>query len=173
LANETKQDVAVGAPPRGGVAEFRSVQMVSATEEVECLFDRLMPRGWLAPTAWDGPLWGAVDGVPPGVRVPQVDMIDRDQDVLIRVELPGVEKRDLEISVSDSTLVIKGRVSREVKAQKKDYFRSEIAHGHFSRSLFIPAGVDTAKISANLKDGILEVLLPKDESVQHRRVEMK
>ncbi|KXB32699.1 hypothetical protein AT959_00410 [Dechloromonas denitrificans] len=147
--------------------------MFSTNEEVESLFDRLMPRGWLAPTAWDGPLWGAVDEAQPGVRVPQVDMIDRDQDVLIRVELPGVEKRDLEVSVSDSILVIKGRVSREVKVQKNDYFCSEIAHGHFFRSLFIPAGVDAAKISANLKDGILEVLLAKDEKVEHRTVEMK
>ncbi len=173
MANETKQDVAVVAKPRTEVAESRPLSMFSPVEEVERLFDRLMPRGWLAPTAWNWPMWGAFDEMLQSVRVPQMDVIDRDKDILIRVELPGVEKKDLEVSVSDSTLVIKGKVSREVKEQKKDYFRSEIAQGNFSRSLSIPAGVESSKISANLKDGILEVILPKEESAQRRTVEVK
>lgn len=173
MANETRQDAVVGAPTRGGVVESHPANVFSPAEEVERLFDRLMPRGWLAPTAWDGPLWGAADEAQPGVRLPQMDVIERDQNILIRVELPGVEKKDLEISLSDSTLVIKGKVSRPVREQKKAYFCCEIAQGNFSRSLSIPAGVESSKISANLKDGILEVILPKEESAQCRTVEVK
>ena len=100
-------------------------------------------------------------------------MIDRDKDILIRVEVPGVEKKDLDVSLSETALHIQAKVSRELKEQKKDYFRCEIAQGNFSRSLSLPSGVDTSKISANLKDGILEVVLPKEESVQRRSVEVK
>ena len=173
MANESKQDIAVVAKPRTEVAESRPAQMFSPIDEVERLFDRLMPRGWLAPTAWNWPLWGAFDEARQSVRVPKIDVIERDKDILIRVEMPGVEKKDLEVSVSDSALTIKGVVSRASKEQKKDYFRCEIAQGNFSRSLSFPAGVDASNISANLKDGILEVLLPKEESAQRRTVEVK
>lgn len=174
MANETRQDVAVVSKPRSELVEPRSPQLFSPLEEVERLFDRLMSRGWLAaPTSWNWPLWGGLEEAFQSIRVPQIDVIDRDKDVLIRVELPGVDKKDLEISVSDSTLLIKGAVNRETKEQKKDYFRCEIAHGNFSRSLSIPDGVDSSKISATLKDGILEIVLVKHESVQRRTVEVK
>lgn len=173
MANETRQDAVVGAPTRGGGVAFPPANVFSPAEEVERLFDRLMPRGWLAPTAWDGPSWGSPDEAPPGVRVPQIDVIERDQDFLIRAELPGVEKRDLEVSLSDCSLVIKGKVRRELAEHQKDYFRCEIAQGDFSRTLPIPAGVECSQISACLKDGILEVILPKEESAWRRTVEVK
>lgn len=174
MANEAKQDVAVVSKPRSELAEPRSSQMFGPLDEVERLFDRLMPRGWLAaPTSWNWPLWGGLEEAFQSIRIPQMDVIDRDKDILIRVELPGVEKKDLEISVSDSTLVIKGAVSRETKEQKKDYFRSEIAQGNFSRTLSIPPSVDSSKINATLKDGILEIVLAKHEHMQRRTVEVK
>lgn len=173
MANESKQDVAVVSKPRAEVTETRPASLFSPVEEMEHLFDRLMPRGWLVPSAWSWPMWGGFNETLQSVRVPQMDVIDRDKDILIRVEVPGVEKKDLEVSVSDSTLTIKGKVSREVKEQKKDYFRCEISQGNFSRSLSLPSGVDTAKINASLKDGILEIVLAKEESVQRRTVEVK
>ena len=88
------------------------------------------------------------------IRSPQMDVIDRDKDILIRVELPGVEKKDVDVSVSNGTLNIKGGVKRESKEQRKDYFRCEIAQGNFSRSLSIPPGIDKTNIGASLKDGI-------------------
>ena len=174
MANETKQDIAVVSKPLSDLAEARPSQMFSSIEEVERLFERLMPRaGWLAPATWAWPMWGHFDEALQSIRTPQMDVIDRDKDFLIRVELPGVEKKDLEVSVNDRTLSIKGTVSREVKEQKKDYFRCEISQGNYSRTLSIPAGTDSSKISANLKDGILEIVLPKEEGMQRRTVEVK
>lgn len=173
MASDTKHEISVATKPRTEVAEPRPSQMFGPIEEVERLFDRLMPRGWMAPMAWNWPLWGGINESLESIRVPQLDVIDRDKDILIRVEVPGVEKKDLDVSLSDSTLNIKGKISREVKEQKKDYFRCEIAHGNFSRSLSLPSGVDPSKISANLKEGILEITLPKVESVQRRSVEVK
>jgi len=173
MANETKHEVAVSSKPRSEITEPRPLQMFAPVEEVERLFERLMPRGWLAPMAWNWPLWGRGEESFENIRVPQLDVIDRDKDIVIRVELPGVEKKDLDVSLSDSTLNIKGKVSKESKEERKDYFRCEITRGNFSRSLSLPSGVDTSKISANLKEGILEIILPKEESVQRRSVEVK
>lgn len=173
MANETKQDVAVISKPRAELAEARPASMFSPTEEVERLLERLMPRNWLTPMNWNWPLWAGLEETLHSLRQPQMDVVDRDKDILIRLEVPGVEKKNLEVSVSDSTLLIKGAVTREIKEHKKDYMRSEIAHGDFSRTLSLPAGVDSTKIVANLKDGILEISLPKEESFQRRAVEIK
>ena len=174
MTNDTKQEVVVSKKPRTDIAEVQHpVPMVGALEEVERLFDRLMPRSWMSPMAWNWPMWGGLEESLESIRSPQMDVIDRDKDMLIRVELPGVEKKDVDVSVSNGTLNIKGSVKRESKEQRKDYFRCEIAQGNFSRSLSIPLGIDKTNIGASLKDGILEIILPKEEGAQLRAVEVK
>ena len=172
MATETKQEVTVSTKPRTDVAETRPGQIFGPLEEVERLFDRLMPRAWMRPMGWNWPLWSGQESLA-AIRIPQVDVIDRDRDILMRVEVPGVEKKDIEIAVTDNSLIMKGRVTREWKEQRQDYFRCEIEQGDFSRSLALPVGIDTGKISASLKDGVLEIVLPKEESAQRRTVEVK
>lgn len=178
MTNETKQEVTVSTKPRTELRAdvpqvTRPSQMFGALDEVERLFDRLMPRSWMPPMNWNWPMWGAQEESLEAIRTPKMDVVDRDKDVLIHVEMPGVEKKDIEVSMSDSTLNIKGSVRREAKEQRKDYYRCEIAQGNFSRSLSIPGGIDATKISATLKDGILEITLPKEEGAQRRTVEVK
>ncbi|MFZ2855504.1 MAG: Hsp20/alpha crystallin family protein [Rhodocyclaceae bacterium] len=174
MANESKQEVTVSTKPRTEITEARSVSPIfGPLDEVERLFDRLMPRVWMRPMAWNWPSWSALDESLGNARTPQLDVIDRDKEIVLRAEVPGVEKKDIDISIGEGTLTIKGCVSHESKEERKDYFRCEIARGNFSRSLALPSGIDTEKISANLKDGILEVILPKEESAQRRIVEVK
>lgn len=176
MAVETKQEIAVSQRPVSHLAESGKMHKTPAfapMEEVERLFDRLMPATWMRPMAWNWPLWGALDEALEQVRVPQLDVIDRDKEILIRAEVPGVDKKDIQVSLSNSTLNITGCVSKESKEQKKDYVRCEISRGNFSRSLSIPEGVDASKVSASLHDGILEVILPKEASIQRRAVEVK
>lgn len=175
MANDTdtKTEVAVSTTPKSEITELRPAQLFAPLDEVERLFDRLMPRTWMRPMMWNWPVWSGLESAQRNVRVPQLDVIDRDADILIRVELPGVEKKDIDVSISDNTLVIKGGVKHESKEQRKDYFRCEIEQGNFSRSLALPGAVDKAKISANFKDGVLEIILPKEESAQRRSVEVK
>jgi HSP20 family protein len=173
MANETKTDVAVTSKPQTETAESRPSQLLAPLADVERLFDRLMPRSWMRQMGFDWPTWAGLESSLANIRVPQLDVIDRDKDILIRAELPGVEKKDIDVSISDNTLLIKGSVSRESKEQRKDYFRCEIEQGNFSRSVALPSAIDKAKISASLKDGILEVLLPKEENAQRRSVEVK
>lgn len=174
MSNETKQEVVVSKKPRTEIAEVgQPAHMFGALEEVERLFDRLMPRSWISPIGWNWPMWSGIEESLTNIRTPKMDVIDRDQDVLIHVEMPGVEKRDVDISMTNNTLNIKGSIQREAREQRKDYFRCEIAQGNFSRSLAIPAGIDKTRISASLKDGILEITLPKEAEAQRRSVEVK
>lgn len=174
MTNETKHDVVVSSKPRSELPEVhRPTQMFGAIEEVERLFDRLMPRGWMSPMGWNWPMWSGLEEALESTRTPHIDVIDRDKEVLIHVEIPGVDKKDIEVSTSNNTLNIKGSVKREAKEQRKNYFRCEIAQGNFSRSLSLPAGIDKSKINASLKDGILEITLPKEEEAQRRTVEIK
>jgi HSP20 family protein len=160
MTENVKNEISVATKPRTQMAEFPQPSRLSPLDEVERLFDRLMTFNW--------PLWGEEQFK--NIRVPQMDVIDRDMEVLIRVEVPGVEKENLDISVSDNTLSIKGSTRREVKEETEDFYRCEISQGNFSRSMILPGGVDSSKISASLKDGVLEVNLPKTEDVQRRSV---
>lgn len=176
MSNETKQEVVVSTKPRSEIAKTpHASQMFGALDEVERLFDRLMPRSWMPPMSWNWPMWSGLglEESLENIRTPKMDVVDRDKDVLIHLEVPGVDKKDIEVSLTNSTLNIRGSVQRESKEQRKDYFRCEIAQGNFSRSLSMPSGIDTAKISATVKDGILEITLPKEEGAQRRTVEVK
>ena len=101
-------------------------------------------------------------------RMPSVDVIDRDDEVVVRAAVPGYKKEEIEVSVSDSTLTIKGETKSEEKEQKGDYYRSEISRGSFLRTISLPAEVDDAKAKAEMKDGMLELKLPKlEKSKRH------
>lgn len=184
MSTETKQDVAVSSKSRPAqnvavsakpaeIAETLPTQLFSPMREVERMFDRLLPHAWMRPLAVDWPAWSGLEESLKQLRSPRLDVVDRDKDILIRAELPGVEKKDVDVSVSDHVLVIKASVSRESEKKGEGYFRREIAQSDFSRSLALPDGVDTAKISASMKNGMLEIVLPKNESVQRRAVEVK
>lgn len=105
-----------------------------------------------------------------GQRLPSLDVIDRDNEVLVRAEIPGIEKEDINISLTDNLLTIKGQSRSEKKEEKGDYFRHEISSSSFARSVTVPSGVDAAKTIANLKDGVLEITLPKVESSKRRSI---
>jgi len=170
---ENKQEVPVVEKPNTEIAETLPSNLFSPIREMERLFDRLLPHAWMRQMSLDWPAWSGMEEPFKGLRTPKLDVIDHDKEIIIRVELPGVDKKDVDVSVNDSVLVIKGSVYRESENEKKGYYRREIAQSDFSRSLALPAGVDATKISASLKNGILEIQLPKDESVKRRSVEVK
>jgi HSP20 family protein len=90
--------------------------------------------------------------------------------VLVRAEIPGIEKKDINISLTDNLLTIKGESKKEEKEEKGDYYRREISSSSFARSVTVPASVDVSKAVANLKDGVLEIKLPKAESSKRRNI---
>ncbi|MGZ8983592.1 MAG: Hsp20/alpha crystallin family protein [Methylotenera sp.] len=83
---------------------------------------------------------------------------------------PGIDKKDINISLTDNLLTIKGQTSSEKKEEKGDYYRHEISKSSFARSVSMPGAVDSSKTVASLKDGILEITLPKLESSKRRTI---
>jgi len=139
-------------------------------EEMERMMERVFGdfprRGWLRPWRAEWPAWDEI----PELRMPKVDVIDREEDVLVRAELPGVEKKDLEISTTDTTVTIKATTRHEEKEEKGDYYRCEISRGSIARTVALPAEVKSDKAKASLKDGVLELTLPKVEKSKRRTV---
>ncbi|HEX6733653.1 MAG TPA: Hsp20/alpha crystallin family protein [Azonexus sp.] len=174
MANDTRDETAVvhkSPAPGGEGAQPGKPALFNPMEEMERLFGRVV-GGWMRPMGWNWPVWSAFEGRGEATRAPQLDIIDRDREIVVRVELPGVEKKDISISVNDNTLNIHGTISRRQVERRQDFVRCEIASGNFSRSLPMPAGIDTAAINASLHDGILEVVLPKNPGEQRRAVEV-
>ena len=108
-----------------------------------------------------------------GLRLPSLDMIDRDAEIVVRAEIPGIEKKDIDVSIANNVLTIKGQTKSESKEETGDYYRHEISSSSFARSVSLPSDVDESKIVANLKDGILEITLPKHESSKRKTIEVK
>lgn len=131
--------------------------------DIDTMFDEFLNRRWLRPFGWERPL------VEMPV-MPSVDVIDRDEEVLVRASVPGYRKEDIDISVANSSLTIKGERKTEEKEEKGDYFRCEISQGTFSRTVALPTEVDDAKAKATMKDGLLELRLPKREKAKRHRI---
>ncbi len=152
--------------------------MTHPIAEMERAFDRFFGRGF--PSLWRGrdfPIMDSLFGDSllefNGQRLPNIDVVDRDADILVRAEVPGVDKKDLSISLTDNLLTIKGETKSEKKEEKGDYHRREISSSAFARTFTLPGTVDSGKAAASLKDGVLEIILPKAESSKKRNIEVK
>ena len=146
-------------------------RMVTAFDEMDRLFDRLLARrGWMRPWRTD---WMGMGDMPlPESRVPRVDVLDREDDIQLQIELPGMDKRDIDIAVGEDRITIKGEARHEDKSEGGDYYRCEITRGAFSRTVGLPAGVDGSKAKASFKDGVLTVLLPKAEHARRHSLKI-
>ncbi len=140
-------------------------------EEMERMFESFFPRGWLRPWRFDWPNWPAAEWAE--ARLPNVDVIDRDEEVVVRAELPGVDKKDLDVSLSENTVTIKGSTQREEKEEQGDYYRREISQASFARTVTLPAEVDGERAKATFKDGVLELVLPKREKAKRQSIKVE
>ncbi len=150
--------------------ESRPARALDPFEEMERLFGSFYPRGWLRPFRSEWPAWGEMKAF--GGKIPSVDLIERDKEIIVKAELPGVDKKDLDISVSENTVTIRGRTSHEEKEEKGDYYRSEISRGEYSRTLTLPSAVDESKAKASFKDGILKLTLPKQKESKRKKIDI-
>lgn len=158
------------------VAKKGEVQPVAATtapalfEDFDRLFEDFFRRR-LRPFRWDMPTWSDLLAPFEG-KTPQMDVVDRDKDLLVRAELPGVDRKDLDVSLSENTVTIKATTSREEKEEEGDYYRREISRGSYVRTVALPADVDGSKAKATFKDGVLELTLPKVGTSKRRKVKI-
>ncbi len=108
---------------------------------------------------------------------PRLDIFETDKEYRLSVELPGVERKDIDLSVDDDALIIRARKERTSKEVTDDqYHRVERSFGRYERMLTLPADADGDKVSAELNNGVLEVTIPRRddiESTRGRRIEIK
>ncbi|MDD3656194.1 MAG: Hsp20/alpha crystallin family protein [Atribacterota bacterium] len=105
-----------------------------------------------------------------GMWEPAIDLIDKKDKLIAKVELPGVEKKDVKLSLTDNSLTIQGEIKKDEEIKKEDYYYRERAHGNYTRTISLPIEVDKDKISAKFTNGILEITLPKKPEVQPKEI---
>jgi HSP20 family protein len=106
--------------------------------------------------------------------VPLVDIYEKDNKVVMELELPGVKKEDIEVKIEGDRLIITGEVKEEKEVKKENYYRSERRYGKFERSFTIDRNISPEEINAEYKDGILKITLPKKEVEEEvKKIEIK
>jgi HSP20 family protein len=153
-----KQEVQKAAPAR-------------ALRPFEEMFDQFLRRNWMRPWHLDWPAFPEL--ALPELKAPKVDVLDREGEIVVKAEIPGVDKKDIDISVGEDSVTIKGETRKEEKEEKGDYYRCEISRGSFSRTVALPAAVDGAKATASFKDGVLELTLPKLKATKRHKISVK
>jgi len=150
-------------PP--ATTEFRP--LTNLRREFDRMFDALEWGSWRWPSPrslfdfeplWRGDIgWG---------KEPAVDIVDTEKTYEITAELPGMDEKNIEVKFSSGVLTIKGEKKEEKEEKNKDYHLSERRYGSFQRSFTVPDGVDSGKIEATFKNGVLTVSLPKTPEAQ-------
>ena len=105
--------------------------------------------------------------------LPAVDVSETGDKITVKAEIPGMEAKDIDISMVGDTLVIKGEKKAEKEGKDENYHMVERSYGSFSRSMKLPATVDPDKVDASYKNGVLTIVLPKKEEVKPKPIEIK
>ncbi len=107
-----------------------------------------------------------------GTFTPRVDISESKENVLVRAELPGMKAEDVKITLSDSTLTLRGEKKRSEESKTEDFHRIERSHGEFVRQFALPVNLNEDAVEANFVDGVLEVKIPKREPEKPREREI-
>ena len=131
---------------------------------MEDFFGRRMRPWW--PDRW-------CRGEEMDLKVPTVDLFEEKDEVVVKAELPGIDKDNVEVKLSDHTLTIKGEKKKEEEVKEENYYRSERSYGSFLRTLELPKDVHADKVKATFKNGVLEVRMPKTEEAKAKEIKVK
>jgi HSP20 family protein len=109
-----------------------------------------------------------------GDWIPPVDIYENDRgEIVMKAELPGLNKEDIDIRVENNTLTIRGERKRQAEVKEEHYHRVERVYGVFSRSFALPATLDASRVAADYKDGVLSVVLPVREEAKPRQIQVQ
>ena len=141
-------------------------------EEMERWFDDFLPHRFMHPFRENWPVWQDFETYKKG-RFPKTDIIDRDNKIIIRSELPGVKKDDLDISLKDNILTIKASSKHEEDKKDDEYHRREISRGEYQRSFRLQENINSDKIKSSFKDGILQLEIPKEKPAKRQNIKIE
>lgn len=129
--------------------------------EIDSLFDRFF-EGWPFELTSTESQW-----------VPSVDLSETNKEYIVRAEIPGVDPKDFDISLNNNVLTIRGERKHEKETKDEDFHRIERVYGTFTRSIQLPGEVKEDKVSANYKNGVLEIILPKVKEEAVKKIPVK
>lgn len=138
---------------------------MSAMPKFEQEIERLFGDRW--PRFFDWPTTRSLEQ-----QSPNVDIIDREDEVYVRAELPGFTKKDIDVTVNDATVTIKASSEAKKEEEDGDYYRREISQEYMARTIGLPAEVDGEKAKARLTDGLLEITIPKVTKAKRQKIEI-
>jgi HSP20 family protein len=141
----------------GWPSDFFGIQ-----REINRVFDNFIRGGVQADENFAASYW-----------TPAVDIVEQENEYVVKMELPGVNKDEVKISLESNILTIKGEKKQEKEEQSKNLHRIERSYGSFQRSFTLPTTVKSDKIDAVFKDGVLSVSLPKAEEAKPKQIEVK
>ncbi len=140
------------------------------------LFRELEETGRQFDSLFDTPLWPAVwRRLPAQEREwsPAIEVFEKEDKYVVKAELPGLKEEDVDVSVNDDTLCLKGEKKTEHEVNEEEYHWSERTFGSFLRTIKLPSNVDTKKIEAEYENGMLEITLPKMAEVKPKKITVK
>lgn len=130
--------------------------------EINRVFDNFVRGGVQADESFMSSYW-----------TPAVDIAEQENEFIVKMELPGVNKDEVKISLESNILTIKGEKKQEKEEKSKNLHRVERSYGSFQRSFTLPTSVKSEKIDAMFKDGVLSISLPKAEEAKPKQIEVK
>jgi HSP20 family protein len=151
-------------PWRNKQPEGEMSPMVALRSEMDRLFDSFIraPLG-----ALDWPRWASDPWLPP------VDVAENDKELTVRAELPGIDPKDLDVTVTGNQLVLSGEKRESSEHNEKDFHQSETRYGSFRRSIPLPDRIDTENVDAQYANGVLTLRLKKTAPAASKRIEVK
>jgi len=153
--------------PRKRAVDIR--RTAPLTQSMEEFFEDFPPRRWMEtfePFGWKWPMGIDME------RSFRLDILDRDKEFLVRGELPGVEKDDIEVTIAGGRLMIEAEREFEEVDEKEEFYRHELGYGKLTRTVALPEEVDSENIHAELKDGLLTITLPKVHAAERHTVKV-
>ncbi|HXY62512.1 MAG TPA: Hsp20/alpha crystallin family protein [Nitrospirota bacterium] len=145
---------------------FRMMRHENPFEELRSMqreMDRLFDRFWGGESRTERPM----------LLMPSVESYTKDNKLVFKVELPGVDPKDLDVSITDRELIVKGERKSEKGAKEENYAYQEITYGSFERRFVLPEGVKTEELKAKFSNGILEITLPAPAIAKARKIEIE
>ncbi len=115
---------------------------------------------------------GREEGLRSGMWTPAVDIYENNDSVVVKAELPGVERDQISVEVKDGILSLRGERRFEKEVKEESYHRIERSYGSFQRSFSLPVSVDQEKVTAHFRNGVLEVTLPKKEQAKPKQIQV-
>lgn len=146
--------------PRKPMHEMEAMQ-----RRMEDMFDRF--SGFFGPWDHERPVWDTESWTP------ALESHMSNGNIVVKADLPGIDPKEVSISVTGNQLKIEGERKQEEKKEDKDYSYQEVRYGKFSRMMTLPDGVDPDQVKANYKDGVLEISMPAPAQMTSKKVEIE